>query len=82
MSASEGPGSPGKILGDRFKVAIASDPSLKRLADVDERFRDPDDPGALLSARMQEVIRNYAAGLGLCAECLAKFPDPLRERPC
>ena len=59
----------------------SDDPDLLRLIQVAEMYDDPDDPAALLVAQIQESMRQYAVSAGLCADCLAKFPDPLNPPP-
>ena len=49
------------------------------MAAIEARYAD--DPAALETARLRESVRRYAESLGLCPECLAKFPDPLKSTP-
>ena len=55
------------------------DPDLLRMRRIEEMYADPDDPIVLANAQIQEVMRRYAVELGVCGDCLAKFPDPLAD---
>jgi hypothetical protein len=61
----------------RRAIEALGDPGLLRLHEIEERYADPEDPMALAIAQMQEIQRQNAIKLGVCADCLAKFPDPL-----
>jgi hypothetical protein len=51
-----------------------------RLAALDDHYEDPDEPELLFAAQLQEIIRQYAEAVGVCPDCLARFPDPLEGR--
>ena len=61
----------------RREVERLGDPDLLRQLQIQEMYADPDDPAALFAAQFHEVTRQHAAKLGVCGDCLAKFPDPL-----
>jgi hypothetical protein len=56
---------------------VAGRTDMVRLEQIEEKYSDPDDPMALALAQMQEGMRQYAIKIGVCDDCLAKFPDPL-----
>lgn len=65
------------VSGSQLQVPAILDgmDNEERMAAIEVRYAD--DPAALETARFREFVRRYAEALGLCPECMAKFPDPL-----
>lgn len=51
---------------------------LDRMQQIEDRFKHQRPP-ALAMAYTAETFRQLAADSGVCADCLAKLPDPLGE---
>lgn len=57
------------------KIVTQTEEHLARLAAIEARYAD--DPAQAAAAEMKEIIRAYAEQVGVCADCVARFPDPL-----
>lgn len=57
-----------------------TNPEIERFRAIQARYKDLNDPLALFAAQIEETIRTYAVDLGVCPDCLSKFPDPLDKR--